>query len=211
MHWFPVVDAWARDRGMDLVPLVRSGCVVAGELPPGPTRRERLCREWTTAPAQRIRDTPAGVTVVSLSTGARSSPAATRSVRAPNPMTTWSPRRLLGSVADGSDATVLLSDVPRPGFSVPDCLGVRRWDPAACAMPVADVAPEPLRAAEAEAAARPAGMRRSTPPGWLCEGGTCSWIIGTRVGWIDDHRITSSAAIVAAAAPAPVFDAAVGT
>jgi hypothetical protein len=95
--------------------------------------------------------------------------------------------------------------VPRPDFSIPDCLGVHRLDPAACARDLSVVHPPALVAAEAEAA-RVGGVRFVDPGPSLCPDHRCTWLVDGRVGWVDDHHLSSAGVMALLPMLEPLFD-----
>jgi hypothetical protein len=210
MHWFPVVNAWATDAGVDLVPLVRSGCAAIDAIPVGTGARQDACRAWLRAALAKIGDLHPILTIVSSSTGipfiqerivvqARVTPDAWRAALTP----------MLEQIRQGSPSVLLIGDVPRPGFSAPDCLAVHRADPLACERTLADSSPPALIAAEA-AAATAAGVAFVDPGPWLCPSDVCTWMVGNRIGWVDDHHISATNALAQRAHLQPVFDSAAG-
>ena len=101
--------------------------------------------------------------------------------------------------------TVFLGDVPRPDFRVPDCLGVHRLDPAACARDLDLVHPPALVAAEAQAA-RVSGVWFFDPGPSLCPDGRCTWIVDGRLGWVDDHHLSTAGVMALLPTLEPLFD-----
>jgi hypothetical protein len=115
---------------------------------------------------------------------------------------------MLAKLDQRSAVTVFLGDTPRPGFPAPACLAAHRWAREACSIPLAVASPSAMTAAES-AAAEQAGVQFIDPSTWLCPGGTCDWMAGDSVGWIDEHHITASAALHVLPQLAPVLDRAI--
>ena len=67
-HWFPAVNAWAKERGLVLVPLLRAACSpvdAAIALSPSVTRG---CQKWRSAALDRILELKPVVSFTSTST-----------------------------------------------------------------------------------------------------------------------------------------------
>jgi peptidoglycan/LPS O-acetylase OafA/YrhL len=210
MHWFPLVDAWSRDHGIRLVPLVRSACAPVVAEAEGTTRRRLLCREWQQRALERIAGLQPSITFVSASSNASLNVGGRwfRPRRAPEryaePLAA-----MLRELRRRSASVVLLGDVPLPGFSVPRCLAVHRWDPRACEVSASVASPPGFVDAERTAADH-AGAAFAEPGPWLCPAGTCTWLVGDRLGWRDDHHITASAALFMRPELEPLFNASAG-
>jgi peptidoglycan/LPS O-acetylase OafA/YrhL len=209
MHWFPAIDAWAKGQKLALVPLVRSGCPPVDAPMAGGTEHMRsTCARWRKAALDRI---AALHPLLVIASGSTAVPILVDG-EIPAPRREGASSAWVGPVGemlielrDRSQATVFLGDVPRAGFSVPDCLAVHRWAPEVCALPADAASPPALGAAEA-AAADLAGVPFIDPTAWLCPDGRCTWMAGDRVGWVDEHHITSSGAMLALPSLAPLLD-----
>ena len=74
-------------------------------------------------------------------------------------------------------------------------------------VPSLQMSPHPRALGAAEAAAADlAGVPFIDPTAWLCPDGRCTWMAGDRVGWVDEHHITSSEAMLALQSLAPLLD-----
>ena len=207
-HWFPAIDAWAKSRGLSLVPLTRSGCPPI-DAPPAAFAYN--CNAWRAEALARLEELHPVLTVVSGTTGTPLKLGGMTVVPRQAHADLWvaPTARLLGEVRERSQAVLYLGDVPRPGFSVPDCLAAHRWAPSACARPLADVMPTTLRSAEGQAGSI-AGVPFVDPSDWLCPGGVCDWMAGDRVGWVDFQHLTASGALRVLPQLSPLLDAVAG-
>ncbi len=206
MHWFPAIDAWARENGLALVPLVRSGCT-AIDAERGRDEDAAACVRWRDAAVERIAELDPLVTVVSSSTGVPFVEGRERIMPRERPERLVAPlASMLERLAAIGGDPLLLVDVPRPGFEVPDCLGVHRRDLERCSLPLDETNPPALREAQAQAA-ETAGVPFADPSAWLCPDGTCTWIVNDHIGWVDDHHITAAASRAMLPHLEPVLDA----
>jgi peptidoglycan/LPS O-acetylase OafA/YrhL len=208
MHWFPAINAWAKSRGLALVPLTRSGC------PPteAPTSAGTYnCNAWRKEALARLAELHPVLTVVSGTTGTPLKLGGMRVVPREGHADLWvdPTARMLDEVKARSQAILYVGDVPRPGFSVPDCLAAHRWAPSPCARPLADVMPATIRSAERQVGAL-AAVPFLDPSDWLCPDAECDWMAGDRVGWVDFQHLTSSAALSVLPKLAPMLDAEAG-
>jgi len=197
MHWFPAVNAWAKTNGLALVPIMRSACPpIDAPLLASTNALTRSCTTWREHALARIAELHPALTVVSGSLGTGVVLDGFSGAPRNSDMSAWiaPATRMLDEVRTRSTAVVLLGDVPRPSFSVTDCLAAHRWDPISCARPLDAVMPPVARAAEARAAAD-AGVVFADPVPWLCAPDSCDWMAGEAVGWVDEQHLTSSGAL----------------
>ena len=188
LDWFPAVDDWARARGTVLVPLIRGGCSMIAE----PRYTATGCAHWRANALAEIERLRPEATIVALSFNSLRNESGLVNLRTKPSALVEPLRGLLDDLRADSRTVALLSDVPRPGFTVPDCFAVHRFDPLACARPLDEVDPPALRDAE-QAAASGAGVGFVDVGGWLCPDSLCTWRFGDRLGWLDDNHITASA------------------
>jgi peptidoglycan/LPS O-acetylase OafA/YrhL len=210
MHWFALVDDWARARGIQLVPLARSGCPPVDGEPDSAADIRALCRRWLDASLKRIADLHPVITFVSTSTGVPILVDGQYVAPRKNTEEYVAPLAgMLEQVGARSQSVLLLGDVPRANFSVPDCLGIHRLDPSACARPLDLATPPALVTAESQAA-KLAKVDFIEPGPVLCPNDLCTWLIGDRIGWVDEHHISVSAALSLRPEFEPIFDRVAG-
>ncbi|HET9851980.1 MAG TPA: acyltransferase family protein [Candidatus Limnocylindrales bacterium] len=210
MHWFPAVDRWAADAGLALVPLTKSGCVAvdADVAVQDPSNIGR-CNDWRVRAFARLAELRPVLTVVASSSdvGVSVDGDAFRPRVQPAPWIVPAARFLQRLQTTGGGTVVYIADVPRPGFSVPDCLAAHWRDLATCALPVAEAQPAFFMAAEVEMA-QEAGSTLIDPTPWICSGGTCTWLLDGRIAYRDDHHLTASVSRLLARPLSPLLDAA---
>ncbi|MFL5682687.1 MAG: acyltransferase family protein [Chloroflexota bacterium] len=204
-HWFPAVNAWAKERGLVLVPLLRAACSPVDAPIALSASVTAGCQKWRAAALDRIRELKPVVTFTSTSSASILMVDGVRLYPRGDPERWIAPAvstfRRLAEIGP----TVFLGDVPRPDFSIPDCLGVHRLDPATCARDLDLVHPRALVAAEAEAA-RAGGVWFLDPGPSLCPDRRCTWIVDGRVGWVDEHHLSSAAVMALLPMLEPLFD-----
>jgi peptidoglycan/LPS O-acetylase OafA/YrhL len=191
--WFPLVDEWARTMRLALVPITKPSCP-ALDIPPWSDAA--ACTAWRTSALARIATLHPILTIVTSSTGVNLN---MQGVLVRPRVTGFGPwiapaARMLESLRDRSARVFFIGDVPRPGFSVPDCLAAHRWSPTDCSRSLTDAMPPEIVRGEQQAAAE-AMVSFFDPSPWLCPQQTCTWMTGTSIGWADDHHLTASAAL----------------
>ncbi|RZU49765.1 peptidoglycan/LPS O-acetylase OafA/YrhL [Krasilnikovia cinnamomea] len=188
-HWFPALEAVARQRHWKLVPLVKSACSAANVYIYQDSLKRPFteCVKWRRAAYQKIRELrPAMVVLASVSPGGA----------------------LLG-VTGGLDTTWMrawqytFTQVSAPGTKVyfvndtpwhnlvPDCLSQHMSDPAACAHPRAVAVRAPELRARVMDLARGQGVSVIDPLPWFCTATDCPVIIGNVLVYKDRHHITT--------------------
>jgi len=201
MDWFPAVDDWARARGAALVPLIRGGCSMITE----PRYTSNACAAWRANAIAEVDRLRPDLTVVAVNLNSLPTENGLVNLRSKPEALVGPLGGLLHDLRSGSRSVALLSDVPRPGFAVPDCFAVHRTDPLTCARPLDDVDPPALRDAE-RVAATGADAGFVDVGGWLCPGSLCTWRFEDRLGWLDDNHITASASRAVAEPLAQALD-----
>ncbi|WP_250028680.1 acyltransferase family protein [Paractinoplanes maris] len=207
-HWFPAVDAAARDHGWRLVALTKAAC----QMPQVLVYNEVLKRPYTECVAWRdqvvrrvVRDRPDLVVMASndldnggligadgqivARAGAQDDPLWVRAWQQ-----TW--HRMSGI------PMVLLQDTPLPKGDAPECAAVNARRLAKCDRPVVRAISERGRRDLIADAARASGLRVIDPTPWLCGGGKCPIIIGNTLVYKDNSHLT----VAYAQAIAPVVE-----
>ncbi|BFU42863.1 acyltransferase family protein [Krasilnikovia sp. MM14-A1004] len=188
-HWFPAMEAIARQRHWRLVPLVKSACSAANVFIYQDSLKRPFteCVRWRRLAYQKIRDLhPAMVVLASVSPGGG----------------------LLGVTGDPDTAWIrawqyTFTQVSAPGRKVyfvndtpwhqlvPDCLSQHMTDPAACAHPRDVAVRNPELRARVMTAARSQGISIIDPLPWFCTATDCPVIIGNVLVYKDRHHITT--------------------
>jgi SGNH domain (fused to AT3 domains) len=207
-HWFPAMDAIARSRHWQLWFWAKSACgygEVREELP-AYHREYTECTAWRRSAFDRIAALPRVDLVVvgraisylgQLLDGDGTE--LDRSAAAP----VWAAgvAASLRELGAGGRHVVLLRDVPRPGFDVPECLSSHANATASCTFPRGGhVHPdEALWSAEAPVAAAARVPNVDLTP-VLCPGDPCQVVSpGGAIVYRDEHHLTATFAREAAA------------
>jgi hypothetical protein len=131
-QWFPALDAIARERGMKLVSMTKSGCPAAWVSLRSPQlgRAYTECERWRSAAVDRIVAIRPAAVVLSSYGGFIAAEGAPEpwSISAADWRTGL--ERTAGTLAAAGIHTVLLADTPLPDFDVPSCLARAAWTPA---------------------------------------------------------------------------------
>ncbi|WP_250001425.1 acyltransferase family protein [Actinoplanes sp. M2I2] len=210
-HWFPAVDAAARNHGWRLVALTKAAC----QLPQVLVHNEVLkrpyteCVTWRNQVLQRVaRDRPDLVVMASNDTdnggliGADGRTVA-RAGNQDDPLwvrawqQTW--RRLDGI------PMLLLQDTPLPDGNAPECAAVNARRLGACDRRTTRAISERGRRGLIADAAQASGLRVIDPTPWLCGRGKCPIVIGNTLVYKDNSHLT----VAYAEAVAPVVDRAI--
>ncbi|MCO8275664.1 acyltransferase [Actinoplanes sp. TRM 88003] len=192
-HWFPAVDAAARNQGWRLIALTKAAC----QLPQVRTYNEVLkrpyaeCVTWRNQVLQRIvRDQPDLVVMASndLDNGGLIGPGGRIGSRRADPLwvrgwqQTW--HRLSGT------PMVLLQDTPLPKGDAPECAAVNARRLAKCDRRVATAISERPRRDLVADAAQASGLRVLNPTPWLCARGICPIVVGNTLVYKDNSHLT---------------------
>ncbi|MCY1137780.1 acyltransferase family protein [Actinoplanes sp. Pm04-4] len=204
-HWFPAVEAAARDHGWRLIALTKAAC----QMPQVLTYNEVLkrpyteCVTWRNQVVQRVvRDKPDLVVMASndLDNGGIISPGGRIKARQADPLwvrgwqQTW--HRLSGT------PMILLQDTPLPKGNAPECAAVNARRLATCDRRVVRAISERGRRSLIANAAKASGLRVIDPTPWLCGQGKCPIIIGNTLVYKDNSHLT----VAYAKAVAPVVE-----
>ncbi len=154
-QWFPALERIALERGWRLVTMIKAECPVASVLIfSSVLQREYVeCWRWREAALKRIAATHPAAVVASSSIGYVRGVG--RGERSPREWRDGN-RQTLAALDAAGVRTLLLRDVPRPGFDIPSCLARAAWRSAhiedACVFPRSAAVDETVFQAEQEAA-----------------------------------------------------------
>ena len=206
-HWFPAMDAIARSRHWQLWFWAKSACGYAEvrEELPAYHREYTECTAWRRSTIGRIAALPRVDLVVvgravSYLGQLLDGGGAELDRNAAKPVWAAGVAASLRELGAGGRHVVLLRDVPRPGFDVPDCLSAHGNATASCTFPSAGhVHPdEALWSAEAPVAAA-AGIPDVDMTAAICPGDPCQVVSpGGAIVYRDDHHLTATFAREAA-------------
>ncbi|GGN83181.1 acyltransferase [Actinoplanes lobatus] len=195
-HWFPAVDAIAKERGWKLMVRTKSACHAATVR----TFSTALKRAYTECPVWReqvlaeIKQARPYLVVIS-SSGNDGNPLLDESG---HKVTSGADQRW----ADGWAATfrtikapktrlVQIRDTPWPGHNVPECLAEHSRKISRCVAPAGDAVQIPARQQLVDRTAKANGVQVIDPTAWFCTAGDCPTVVGNLLVWRDDDHITT--------------------
>ena len=193
LAWFPALNEWALENGYALIMLGRAACSPFNVESP-PAGNPSNCTRWANEVWGRIKNIKPDLLVVSTSRfskivvgGATIFP----SSGSPDWMRP-AVSQLSGVHALGIPV-LLIGDIPRATFNIPDCLAMRRTNPSACEISVADALPRSLVLNQQQVAAS-AGIDYWNPAESICPAGVCTWVRENQVMFIDPGHLSASVA-----------------
>jgi peptidoglycan/LPS O-acetylase OafA/YrhL len=196
-HWFPAVDAVAKERGWKLLVRTKSACNAASVLTfsPGLKRVYTECPVWRSEVLAEIKQVQPYLVVISSSgnngnplvdaAGNRPSGAGLDAQWAAGWETTY--RAIKGS----KTRLVQIRDTPWPGYNVPECLAEHSEKVARCAAQPAKSIVLPDRQVLVAQAAKTNGVQMIDPLAWFCTADACPGLVGNVLVWRDDDHITT--------------------
>lgn len=187
-QWFSAVQAIAQQEGWRLILMTKSACPIIDQ----DYFYDRIgrvfteCREWRRKAVERIQALRPALLIVANSEHYNFSEQQWREGL----------RRMLAPLADVSGHLVVLRDTPNPGFSPPECLARREWNPRLslrdCSFnPATTLSPAVLRAYQATVASRP-NMAIVDMTDQLCRESPCQVRVGDLVKYRDDNHLTDT-------------------
>ncbi|MBN1173411.1 MAG: hypothetical protein JXA67_14665, partial [Micromonosporaceae bacterium] len=199
-HWFPALDAVAKQRHWKLIPYSKSACSAASVL----IRLKELKREYTECVAwrntvvERLKALhPFMVIMSSVGDGGVLIGGGKDIDRS------WTDKWMetVARVKPFTSRVVLIADTPWPAVNVPDCVSSHPHDVSACSRPVSEAIAKPHRREMVNQAASRAGVSVIDPTAWFCWSKTCPVIIGNTLVYRDASHVSA----VYAALLAPVL------
>jgi len=194
LAWFPAINSWASENGYALIVLGRSACSPFN-IQAVPTEAASNCTRWANEVWGRIEAISPDLLVVATSrfskisvNGALVAPASGSSAWMNVAITQ------LAEVRSKGVQVLLVGEVPRASFNIPDCLALRRLAPVACELPVAEALPAILSENQIGVAAS-AGINYWNPSEKICPDGVCTWISDNRVMFIDAGHLSATYAM----------------
>jgi peptidoglycan/LPS O-acetylase OafA/YrhL len=196
-QWFPALERVAYERGWHLVSMIKASCPAASaRVFSRILEREYVeCWRWREAALKRIAELRPGVVIASSSAvyvrgAGRSGTESRLSSRE------WAEgtRQTLAALDAARVRTLLLRDVPRPGFDVPLCLARAAWRSpyadAACGLTRAAVLDDAVFEAEREAAEGLGHITLMDLSDQFCDAGQCEPVRNGVVVYRDSNHLT---------------------
>jgi peptidoglycan/LPS O-acetylase OafA/YrhL len=181
-HWFPAVDAAARDRGWRLVALTKAACQLPSVLNYSqPLKRPYTeCVTWRDRVVKRIRAEKPDLVVMSSNDGDNGGLVGPDGVvpAGPTPDAAWVAGWKKTWTQLKGLRVVQIQDTIRPTRTAPECLAQNSRTISDCNQKLAKGTIKPARRKLIAAAARAAGVRVVDPSPWLCAGGVCPPVVG---------------------------------
>ncbi|GIF13248.1 acyltransferase family protein [Actinoplanes teichomyceticus] len=205
-HWYPALDAIARERGWRLLVRTKSACQAArirnySNIFKRPYDECVRWRERVLAEIGRAR--PAMVVLSSngndnggLLDGRgnridRGSPAQADALWARG----WA--ETFRAIRNRGTRLVLIEDTPWPGRDAPECLAANSQHASRCARPAARAMPFPARQALVSRTARALGVTVIASRPWFCAA-VCPAVVGNLLTWRDNSHLTTGYAAMLA-------------
>lgn len=187
-QWFSAAQAIALQKGWRLIVMTKSACPIIDEdyFYGRIGRIFTECRDWKRKAMQRIQALRPQLVIVANSEHYDFSEQQWRDGL----------KRMLVPLADASGHLVVLRDTPEPGFSPPECLARREWNPHLtlrnCSFdPSQSLSPAVLGAYKATVASRPNMAIIDMTP-LLCRESPCQIQVGDLVKYRDDNHLTDT-------------------
>jgi peptidoglycan/LPS O-acetylase OafA/YrhL len=199
-HWFPALERLAREDGVRLVSLTKSGCAAADVRPRG-AARDRIvaaCTEWRAATLRRIvAARPALVVMASSSRHVDRADGGTGDAGIGAEAWRAGTRRTLSALSRAGIPVRLVRDTPWAGADVPGCLARAAWTagwrtPRPCTFPRDTPLGTRVAELEARAAAGVPGVRVLDLSDAICRASPCRPVRDGRVIFTDAHHLTGT-------------------
>nr|WP_281428293.1 acyltransferase family protein [Actinoplanes hulinensis] len=195
-HWFPAVDAIAKERGWKLLVRTKSACHAASvhTFSTALKRTYTECPVWRDQALAEIKKTRPYLVLISSSGNDG------------NPLLDDDGQRVTSGAdqrwADGWAATfrtikaprtklVQIRDTPWPGHNAPECLAEHSRNISRCAAPAGAAVQIPARQQLVDQAAKANGVQVIDPTAWFCTAEDCPNVVGNLLVWRDDDHITT--------------------
>jgi peptidoglycan/LPS O-acetylase OafA/YrhL len=200
-HWFPALERLATEKHWRLVTVLKSSCPVAKvDVYSVVLKRQDIeCSSWRAAALKLI--TQLHPRIVILSEADEVVADHTRSAKTEGrrlvPPQEWEEglRSTVSYLDSGNVKTLVISDVPRPGFDVPTCLSraaAHTWAAQDCAIDRVAALNEDARQAESAAVSGFKSARLVDFADTLCTGLLCQTVVDGQVVFRDSNHLTSN-------------------
>lgn len=200
-HWFIALDNLALRHHWHLITLLKSACPAARVVVYSNNlqRIEPECASWREEAIRRIQKLKPAAVIISSSAGYLKTPDTFPDSGSTLTTEDWrnGMQSTLASIAEVPSVPIILSDVPRPGFDVPQCLSRARqhgWPDSSCSVPKNKAVASGVRIAESLAAGSVPVARVVDLTDKFCNDTVCSTILSGTVLYRDNNHITTNAA-----------------
>ncbi|MFC0002643.1 acyltransferase family protein [Micromonospora siamensis] len=190
-HWFPGLDAAAKQTGWRLLSMTKSGCpatstsIWVSKL----KRTYSGCDSWRSAALTRIEKLRPELVVVASSVTYGPAPDQSEEEWTRGWDEGWG--TTFSRISQAADRVALIGETPVLPIGVQDCLAENPTQVARCARPKADVLSSPeLRATERRQADR-LGVQVVDPVPWLCPA-RCAPLVGNVLVYHDTNHLTAT-------------------
>lgn len=191
LAWFPAVNAWASKNGYAVIMLGRASCSPFNtELLP--VQSPSNCSRWANEVWERVRSIKPDLLVVATYRNSKIvvDGVAVTPASGGNDWIGVAVAQLSEAHAAGIPV-LLIGEVPRAKFNIPDCLSLHRTNLGACESPASEVLPESLVFNQQQAAAA-AGVNYWNPVQSICPNGVCTWTQGGAIMYIDNNHLSAT-------------------
>jgi peptidoglycan/LPS O-acetylase OafA/YrhL len=211
-HWYPAMDAIAKERGWKLMVRTKSAC----QVPLVHTYAQVFkrpydeCYEWRNDVLAEIKQTKPKMVVMTsngynngglLDASGNRIDGGTDQERDALWATGWT--AVFNALKIKGTRLVMIEDTPWPGKDNPDCLAANSDRVSRCARPAAEAFAFPPRQALVSQAARASGVQVIETRPWFCTD-VCPSVVGNILTWRDSSHITTKYSLMLA----PVLGAA---
>ncbi|WP_177319700.1 acyltransferase family protein [Actinoplanes philippinensis] len=196
-HWFPAVDAIAKERGWKLLVRTKSACNAASVLTfsPGLKRDYTECPAWRAEVLAEITRAKPYLVVIS-SSGNDGNPLVDEAGNRPSGAaldTRWAAgwETTYRALKAAKTRLVQIRDTPWPGYNVPECIAEHSEKVARCAALPEESIILPDRQELVAATAKRNGVQMIDALPWFCTADACPGLVGNLLVWRDDDHITT--------------------
>ncbi|MEU8665012.1 acyltransferase family protein, partial [Actinoplanes philippinensis] len=191
LQWFPALESLARQNGWRLYSFTRSSCSPAQIALDERRARARYlaCDTWRTEVVGRISRIRPDLLVVSSSVNYRQ----VLTGQPADPDAVWQTGwvRTLATLKRFATRVTMIADTPFLTVAPADCLSVNSTAIFRCAVPRADVLPEPRWRDQLRAISVASGVPVIDPVPWLCTA-QCPLVVGDTLVYRDSNHLTEA-------------------
>jgi peptidoglycan/LPS O-acetylase OafA/YrhL len=193
LAWFPAINGWAVENGYAVIMLGRASCSPFNiELSPAQTPSN--CSRWANEVWTRVKHIKPDLLVIATSGFSKIvvGGVAVFPAKGGKDWISVAVSQMSGIHSSGI-RVLLIGEIPRARFNIPDCLALHRTDLSACEIPIAGALPGSLVLNQQQAAAS-AGISYWNPAELICPAGVCTWVWDNQVMFIDPGHLSASMA-----------------